>query len=156
MLKVNIYIETDIGSRKRLYRGYGAVVEFMKKNGETETRRAFGLCDGTWNLAYIIALTDALELLVKPCTVTIFAADRYVCGSLCNGRAKEWHSNGWRTTRGEPIACAEEWKALVKAASGHELHFAGAGKNPYRSDMQNEIKKIKRRGESWQQMRIMS
>lgn len=66
MFKVNIYMETDTGSRKRLYRGYGAVVEFIRKNGEPETREAFGLCDGTWNLAYILALTDALELLTRP------------------------------------------------------------------------------------------
>ena len=31
ILKVNIYIETDNGSRKKMYRGYGALVEFYKK-----------------------------------------------------------------------------------------------------------------------------
>lgn len=156
MFKVNIYMETDTGSRKRLYRGYGAVVEFIRKNGEPETREAFGLCDGTWNLAYILALTDALELLTAPCAVTMFAANRYVCESMCNGRVREWQAAGWKTIRNDMIACAEEWKALVRAASGHELHFMNSCRSPYSSYLQNEIRKVKGRGENWQQMHITS
>lgn len=156
MLKVSIYIETDIGSRKRLYRGYGAVVEFIKKNGEPETRKTFGLCEGTWNLAYILALTDALKILTKPCLVTIYAANKYVCESMCNGRVKEWKEIGWRTIRGEPIVCTEEWKELFKAAAGHELHFVSSCRSSYSDDLQNEIKKLKSQGENWQQMHIMT
>ncbi len=33
MPKVNIYMETDNGSKKSLYRGYGAVVEFVRRDG---------------------------------------------------------------------------------------------------------------------------
>lgn len=156
ILKVNIYIETDIGSRKRLYRGYGALVEFIRKNGEPETREVFGLCDGTWNFAYMLALTDALALLTKPCSVTMFAANKYVCENMCNGRPKEWQAAGWKTVRNEPIASAEEWKGLARVASGHELHFIKTCKSPYSEYLQKEIRKVKSKGENWQQMQIMS
>ena len=156
MIKVNIYIETDIGSSRRLYRGYGAVVEFIKKNGEPETREVFGLCDGTWHLAYILALTDALNLLIKPCSVTVYAADKYVCASMCNGRIRKWQDARWKTTKNEPIAYSEEWKELLKVALEHEFYFVKTCKSDHSDHLQEEIRKIKSRGENWQQMHIMS
>lgn len=137
-----------------MYRGYGAVVEYIKKNGEPETREAFGLCEGTWNLAYILALTDALQILNRPCSVTICAANRYVCGSLCTGRVRGWKESGWRTLKGEPVANTEEWKGLLAAASGHECCFYAMDKNPYSSYLRNEIRRTKDRGVEWQQMRL--
>lgn len=154
LLKVKIYAETDSGSRKRMYRGYGAVVEYIKKNGEPETRESFGLCEGTWNHAYILALADALRMLNRPCSVTICAANKYVCASLCSGRARGWKESGWQTLKGEPVADAEEWEGLLAAASGHELYFSVSGTNPYSKYMQNEMRKIKNQGVKWQQMRI--
>ena len=72
MFKVNIYIETDNGSRKKLYRGYGASIEYIRKNRQKELRFVSNICYGTWNLAYILALTEALNLLKSPCIVTIY------------------------------------------------------------------------------------
>lgn len=151
---MNIYIGTDNGSRKRLYRGYGAVVEFVRKNGKEETRRVSGLCDGTWDLAFILALTDALDLLTRPCMVRVYAPDRHVCGSICSGRVREWQDNGWLTRKGRPIANAEEWKELARAVSRHEICQAGSS-SKYMTEIQRDIKEIKCRGEDWQQMRIM-
>lgn len=154
MAKVNIYIETDNGSRKKMYRGYGAVVEFIKKNGEPETREAYGICYGTWNLAYISALTDALAILTKPCEVTVYAANKYVCENLCSGRTAEWQASGWHTKKGEPIANAEEWKELLRAAKCHKLNFMCTNKSSYSNYLYGEIEKTKQNGEHWQQMTL--
>lgn len=153
-MKVNIYIETDNGSRKMIYRGYGAVVEFIRKNGEPETREAYGACYGTWNLAYIEALTDALKILTKPCEVTIHAANKFVCESLGNGRVEEWKSDGWKTKKGDPVVNAEEWKELLSASKMHTVSFEHTNKSSYSSYMNNEIEKTKQKGEHWQQMTL--
>lgn len=155
IFKVNVYIETDNGTRKDLYRGYGAVVEFIKKNKESELRKASGMCYGSWNLAYILALTDALTILTKHCMVTIFACNDHVCGSICNGRVNEWRLNGWHTAKMESIANTDEWKELFKVASEHELHYVHIkGKSRYSEVIQNAIKEVRNKGEHWQQMQL--
>lgn len=155
MLEVNVYIETDNGSKKKLYRGYGAVVEFIRKDGKPETRKVLGMCCGNWNLAYIHALTEALDLLVKPCRVTMIANNDYVCENLCNGRVNEWRLNGWNTARNEPVANADEWRELYRAASRHRLYFRHhRGKSPYSRDIQDGIKEVRDRGRHWQQMQL--
>jgi len=100
---VNIYIETDNGSRKKLYRGYGAAVEYIRKNRQRESRIVSGICYGTWNLAYILALTEALNLLNSPCIVTIYSDNEHVCESISNGRVNDWRRNGWRTAKGNQL-----------------------------------------------------
>lgn len=155
IFKVNVYIETDNGSRKRLYRGYGAVAEYIKKSGGREPRLVSGMCYGTLNLAYILALTDSLNLLTKRCVVTIFANNDYVCENLCNGRVNEWRLNGWHTARMEPIANTDEWRELFKVASNHELHFVHSnGGSLYSEDIQKAIKGVRDRGEYWKQMQL--
>lgn len=111
---MNIYIETDNGSRKKLYRGYGAAVEYIRKNRQRESRIVSGICYGTWNLAYILALTEALNLLNSPCIVTIYSDNEHVCESISNGRVNDWRRNGWRTAKGEPIANTDEWRTLYR------------------------------------------
>lgn len=155
IFKVNIYIETDNGSRKKLYRGYGAVAEYIRKNGEREPRQISGMCYGTLNLAYILALTESLSLLTKKCTVTIYASNDYVCENICSGRVNEWRLNGWHTAKMEPIANTDEWRELFKVASKHELHFVHSrGDSRYSNDIQKAIKEIRDRGEYWQQMQL--
>ncbi|HBV82060.1 MAG TPA: hypothetical protein DEB74_04515, partial [Lachnospiraceae bacterium] len=90
MFKVNIYIETDNGSRKKLYRGYGASIEYIRKNRQKELRFVSNICYGTWNLAYILALTEALNLLKSPCIVTIYCDNEHVCDSISSGRVNDW------------------------------------------------------------------
>lgn len=155
MPKVNVYMETDNGSKGTLYRGYGAVVEFVRRDGTVETRMVSGMCHGDWNLAYMHALTEALGLLSKPCTVIMVTNNDYVCKSLCSGRVNEWRMNGWRTAAGRPVAYADEWRELSRAASGHTLYFVHAGgKRPYSSEIQGAISEVRGRGERWQQMQL--
>lgn len=156
MTKVNVYMETDPGSRKRMYRGYGAVVEFIRRDGKPETRMVSGLCDGTWNMAFILALTDALGILTRPCAVIVHAPDRYVCESIRSGRVHGWARNGWRTIKGEPVANAEEWRALLKESEQHEIYYVHGTGSPYSDEIQEEIKEIKSRGEKWEQMHFMA
>lgn len=150
-----MYIETDNGSRRDLYRGYGAVVEFIKRDNESELRQVAGMCYGSLNLAYILALTDALDILIKRCMVTIYAYNDHVCGSICNGRVNEWRLNGWRTAKMEPVANADEWRELFKVASKHELYYVHIrGKGCYHKEIQNAIKEVRDKGVHWQQMQL--
>ena len=155
VFKVNIYIETDNGSKKKLYRGYGAAVEYIRKNNQKESRIVSNICYGTWNLAYILALTEALNLLKSPCIVTIYSDNKHVCDSISSGRVNDWRRNGWRTAKGEPITNTDEWRTLYRASSRHELHYVySTGKSVYSIEIQDAIKKIRNKGEYWQQTQL--
>ncbi len=155
IFKVSIYIETDNGSRKKLYRGYGAAIEYIRKNNQKESRIVSDICYGTWNLAYILALTEALNLLKSPCIVTIYSDNEHVCDSISSGRVNDWRRNGWCTIKGESIANIEEWKALYKASLTHELHYMhSTGKSIYSVEIQEAIKEKRNKGGYWQQAQL--
>lgn len=152
IFKVNIYIGTDNGSRRKLYRGFGAAVEYIRRNKQRESRIVSGVCYGTWNLAYILALTEALNLLKSPCIVTIYSDNEHVCDSISSGRVNDWRRNGWRTAKGEPIANTDEWRALYRALSNHELHYThSTGKSVYSAEIQDAIKEVRNKGGYCQQ-----
>lgn len=152
--KVNIYIETDTAGVRKQYRGYGAIVEFVLKNGDPETRETYGLEEATGNQIALIALIEALKILTKPCNITVYMENKYVSENICKGRIYEWLANGWKTVRNEPIANMNEWKELLQLIEGHELIFAYAKEHSYKKLMQGEIKKIKDQGTSWRQQRL--
>ena len=153
--KVNIYIETDTGGLRKQYRGYGAIVEFVLKNGDPETREAYGLEEATGNQIVMLALIEALKILTKPCSITVYVDNKYLSENILRGRVYEWASNGWKTVRNEPIANMNEWKELISLLKGHEVKFANSKEHSYRKVMQSEIKKIKDQGIRWKQQRLI-
>lgn len=139
---------------RKQYRGYGAIVEFVLKNGVPETREDYGLEEATGNQIVLLALIEALKRLTKPCSITIYTNNKYVSENIRLGRVYEWFANGWKTVRNEQIANMKEWKELLPLMEGHELLFANTKEHSYKKVMQREIKKIKDQGETWRQQRL--
>lgn len=139
---------------RKQYRGYGAIVEFVLKNGDPETREDYGLEEATGNQIVLLALIEALKRLTKPCSITIYTNNKYVSENIRLGRIYEWFANGWKTVRNEQIANMKEWKELLPLIEGHELTFAHAKEHSYKKVMQREIKKIKDQGLAWEQQRL--
>lgn len=139
---------------RKQYRGYGAIVEFVLKNGNPETRDAYGLEEATGNQIVLLALNEALKILTKPCDITIYTNNKYVSENIRLGRVYEWLANGWKTVRNEPIANLEEWRELLSLIEGHKLTFVDTKEHSYKQVMQSEIKKIKDQGVSWRQQRL--
>ena len=151
---VNIYIETDSRGTRKQARWYGAAVEFIRASGEAEKRSVYGGMEATYNRISLIALTKALELLICPCNVTVYMQCDHVKGSIMQGYADRWNGNGWRNERNEPVANAEEWKALLVQASKHELSFGFNPDHPYREELVKEIGR--RRGAVYRQSSLLS
>ena len=130
-MNVNIYIEQDgQGFRKQL-RGFGAVVEFIKRNGIPETREVFGLEEATHNQVILMALKEAIGILTRDCDITVYMDNEYVASSIGQGRMAEWKSNDWNRKRGDPLANIEEWRALDKVMNEHNITFMQIKKHQY-------------------------
>lgn len=159
IFKVNIYIETDKGARGNIYRGCGAVVECIRENKKPEVRKVFGMYYGTWNLAYIQGLTEALGLLKKSCDITLFSNNDFVCASMSSGRVREWSLNAWRTVKNEPIENEEAWRALYQKMRElqHQFHFVHLkGESRYSKEIQEGIQQMREKGQYYQQAEIPS
>ena len=154
-MNVNIYIEQEgQGFRKQL-RAFGAVVEFIKRNGTPETREVFGLEEATQNQIILMALKEAIGILTRDCDITIYMDNEYVASSIGQGRMAEWKSNDWNRKRGAPLANIEEWKALDMVMNEHNITFMQVKKHQYSEYLMSEIVKMKNNRIRWEQQKII-
>lgn len=73
MKNVSIYLESDNAAFRKRKRIYGYVLEYIKRNGETETRERFLEVDGTYHQQTLRVLADALGRIREPCAICIYS-----------------------------------------------------------------------------------
>lgn len=69
---------------------------------------------GTANQAELLVLGAALNELNKKCLVVIHTDSAYVAAGFNQGRVITWMKNGWKTSKGEPVANRKEWLEVLK------------------------------------------
>src|ERR1044072_9735765 len=75
--------------------GYGVVLVHPRKRAESSG--AFRLT--TNNRMEILAVIKGLEMLKRPCTVTVYSDSQYLVNAMSHGWAARWKRNGWRLRR---------------------------------------------------------
>ena len=135
-LEVSIYIYI---SHKGNPRGAGdaiALLEFIDNKGTAHTRitRAAGN-DCTKNSLTLEVTIMALEMLVKPCEVTIHTDNKYIESCVSLGWLKKWQQDGWKKAGGKPLANLELWKDFYISMQTHKIKFA-----PYAQRQEFNIK----------------
>ena len=152
--KVNIYIETDSACVKKQYRAWGFIVEYVKKNGEHAKRDDGEIIRATRNQAMLIALNEALRLLLQPCEITVYMDNKYVSGHIQNEDVDKWQQNGWKNARNEEIANVEEWKEYIKLIKGHNITFSHANSYADKNALKRKVQEAMKQRNDWQQQRI--
>ncbi|WP_445192008.1 ribonuclease HI [Sphingomonas sp. Tas61C01] len=98
--------------------GWGAVLRF----GTAEKELSGGDPNTTNNRMELTAAIEALNALVRPCSVKLSTDSRYVMDGLTKWVAG-WKRNGWRTADKKPVKNAELWHALIAAAEPHKIEW---------------------------------
>ena len=98
--------------------GWGAVLRF----GAAEKELSGGEANTTNNRMELTAAIEALNALVRPCSVKLSTDSRYVMDGLTKWVAG-WKRNGWRTADKKPVKNAELWHALIAAAERHQIEW---------------------------------
>ena len=98
--------------------GWGAVLRF----GGAEKELSGGDPNTTNNRMELTAAIEALNALVRPCSVKLSTDSRYVMDGLTKWVAG-WKRNGWRTADKKPVKNAELWHALIAAAERHQIEW---------------------------------
>ncbi len=98
--------------------GWGAFIQM----GEHEKEVSGGEAHTTNNRMELQAAISALNVLTKPCRVTLSTDSRYVMDGLTKW-IKGWQRNGWKTADKKPVKNADLWQSLLDAAKPHSIDW---------------------------------
>ncbi|RDY30168.1 RNase H family protein [Lachnotalea glycerini] len=142
MFDVNIYIETTIRSANAGTGYYGYVVEyFLQKNQEPVTRQEIESEEKvTANLLKLLACYRALEILKKPCQVTIYVDSNYVESGIKTWM-HNWYQTDWVNSKGNLVKNKDIWKPLHALSKLHFISVENVKAHNYSAWLQDEIKK---------------
>lgn len=97
--------------------GYGVLLQSGKHTREL----AQGYRRTTNNRMELLALIKGLELLNRPCEVTLFSDSRYVVDAVEKGWAKSWKARGWKKADKQPAVNADLWDRALKVLEKHRV-----------------------------------
>lgn len=139
--KVTIYLETSFhGPAIRKAAGEW-LIEYIKTNGEPETRQGLIAKEKTTENALALELLKvALGKLTKPCTIRVNTECDHILNVMKNYWLPQWEKNGWRNAKNKPVKNTELWQQCQELMLEHSVTF-GNGENSYRKVMQADIKK---------------
>jgi ribonuclease HI len=96
--------------------GWGALLLY----GDQEKEISGGEMQTTNNRMELTAAIEALNLLKRPCKVTLHTDSTYVRDGITKW-IHGWKAKGWRTAAKKPVKNAELWQALDKAVARHDI-----------------------------------
>lgn len=108
--------------------GWAAILRFDGVGEKVVTGRSQRTTSQRMELRAVI---EGLQVLKRPCKVSIFSDSRYVV----NGGSEwifNWYRDNWVTSAGNPVANRDLWERFWKQSAPHDLEFtwvAGHGGN---------------------------
>ena len=96
--------------------GWGVLLRM----GDREKELSGGESETTNNRMEMMAAIKALEALKRPCAVDLHTDSTYVRDGITKW-IFGWKKNGWRTAAKKPVANAELWQELDRAAARHDV-----------------------------------
>ena len=138
---VTIHIETSMHG-PAVRKGAGEwLIEYIKKNGDTETRQGILVKEKTSENALSLELmAAAFEKLTKPCNVTVYTQCQHILNVMQNGWLAQWEKNDWKKAGGKEIKNLELWQQCRETMKPHAVGFT-SGSHSYTNVMQAEIRK---------------
>jgi ribonuclease HI len=99
--------------------GYGAVLLHPKKR--KEIRGGFRLTNN--NRMEILAAVAGLELLKRPCSVTLYSDSQYLVKAMTDGWVANWKRKDWWRSNKERPENVDLWKRLDQLCAIHHVKF---------------------------------
>lgn len=98
--------------------GWGALLRY----GPHQKEIFGGEEDTTNNRMELLAVIRALELLKRPCNVTVHTDSQYVQKGMLEWMSG-WKARGWRTADKKPVKNADLWQELDSLSQQHTLQW---------------------------------
>ena len=82
-----------------------------------------GEANTTNNRMELCAVISGLEILRKPCEVTVYSDSKYVVDAMKLGWARGWKEKGWKKSDGKTALNTDLWERLLSLSEMHRLRF---------------------------------
>ncbi|MDE6615804.1 MAG: hypothetical protein K2K35_04500 [Lachnospiraceae bacterium] len=136
VLEVSIYIHISNKDKTSNMVNAVSLLEFVDSKGKPHTRMAETTEEGgTKNALALKAAVQALKMLVKPCTVTIYTDNTYIKSCVVNGWMQKWQQDCWVKPDGSVPANTDLWKDFYISSQTHKIKFM-----PYQDRQEFNIK----------------
>ena len=97
--------------------GYGAVMQY----GEHRMELSAGFRKTTNNRMELLAVIEGLQVLNRPCEVTVFSDSKYIVDAVNKGWARRWQANGWKRNKRERALNPDLWAKLLRLLDEHTV-----------------------------------
>lgn len=123
-MKVTIYTDGSARGNPDGPGGYGAILEYIDKQGTVhESERKAGYKKTTNNRMELMGVIAGLEALNKSCDVEIVSDSKYVTDAFNQHWIDNWQKNNWRKSDKKPVLNTDLWKRLLEAMKPHNVTF---------------------------------
>ena len=134
---IDIYIECSSTSPREMDRQYRYLLECRSHPGNT--RNGGSRMTGTYNMASMTALAEAMERIVRPCVVYVHCRNEWMLNML-HHQLQGWAEKDFRNSKGNLIANAGLWQRIAELSGEHDL-IGVSGKHAYSTWMKEEMGK---------------
>lgn len=101
---------------------YAAEIEYIRKNGESETREICGEeKNTTYNRTTLLAIVTALKRFNRSCEIEIVTSNGFIKNTVECGNLLKWQENEWKTSKGEDIKNKELWQEFAQESKKHKI-----------------------------------
>ena len=123
-MKVTLYTDGAARGNPDGPGGYGAVLQFIDKNGLLhEKELSAGYVRTTNNRMELMAAIVGLEALNRPCQVELYSDSKYVVDAFNQHWIDSWVKKNWINSQKKPVKNPDLWKRLLKAKEPHQVKF---------------------------------
>lgn len=143
MWKAKIYIETTLKGPTVKDGAYGAILEFIKKDGTPVTKEVYGVeKETTQHRSALLAIIKALACFNKGrCEIEIVLSNVFICNAIAQGRPEQWDRQEWKNTKDQEVAHKNLWQQFLEAAKKHEIKVTHRKTHEYSKIMVVEMRK---------------
>lgn len=104
--------------------GYGAIVQYIDKNGQLhEKELSQGFAHTTNNQMELMGAIAGLEILNRPCKVTLYSDSNYLVRAFNDKWIDGWLANDFRRGRSNEVKNIKLWERLIEVVKKHEVTF---------------------------------
>ncbi|MHC1772401.1 MAG: ribonuclease HI [Flexilinea sp.] len=97
--------------------GYGVVMIY----GEKKKELSGGEANTTNNRMELTAVIEGLQVLKKPCEVTLFSDSKYVVDMVEGGYLQRWKQNNWMRNKHDPVKNVDLWEKILQLLKIHSV-----------------------------------
>lgn len=124
MQKVTIYSDGACKGNPNGPGGYGAIIQYVDKNGKLHEKEiSKGFKDTTNNRMELTAVIDALKELIVSCDIDLYTDSNYVVKAFNEGWVDNWIKTNFRIGKKDEVKNIDLWEELIKLTREHKIKF---------------------------------